>query len=185
MTLTEASERIGITRHTLSSLERGGQEPHYPTLHKIADGYGIAVEDLLEEGPVIAGELEDGPSLEQLHDEAGCETNWLIMPEEKWIAAWPLSLTPEEAMRIVRELDREFRRLEPLIAKQEQDLPVPRRMFNGRYGQAWRRFYSGLQAAHECGIVHNIIDRDETLNDLAEKLGEKPQESFKKLQLAS
>ena len=49
LTLTEASERIGITRHTLSSLERGGQEPHYPTLRKIADGYGVAVEDLLEE----------------------------------------------------------------------------------------------------------------------------------------
>jgi transcriptional regulator with XRE-family HTH domain len=54
LTLTEASERIGITRHTLSSLERGGQEPHYPTLHKIADGYGVAVEDLLEE-PAVAG----------------------------------------------------------------------------------------------------------------------------------
>ena len=49
LTLTEASERIGITRHTLSSLERGGQEPHYPTLRKIANGYGVAVEDLLEE----------------------------------------------------------------------------------------------------------------------------------------
>jgi len=187
LTLTEASERIGITRHTLSSLERGGQEPHYPTLHKIADGYGVPVEDLLEE-PVLAGELKDGPTLEELHDEAGCETDWLIMPEAEWIAAWPLNLTPEEAMRIVRELHREFSRLEPLIAKQEQNLPVPRRMFNGRYGQAWRRFFSGLQAAHECGIVHGYIERDETLNDLAEKLEEKPKkptESFKKLELAS
>jgi hypothetical protein len=61
------------------------------------------------------------------------------------------------------------------------------RVFNGRYGQAWRRFFSGLQAAHECGIVHGYIERDETLNDLAEKLEEnprKPTESFKKLELA-
>jgi transcriptional regulator with XRE-family HTH domain len=57
LTLTEASERIGITRHTLSSLERGGQEPHYPTLAKIAKGYGVPVEELLEE-PVAAGKAE-------------------------------------------------------------------------------------------------------------------------------
>ena len=57
LTLTEASERIGITRHTLSSLERGGQEPHYPTLAKIAKGYGVPVEGLLEE-PVLAGKAE-------------------------------------------------------------------------------------------------------------------------------
>src|SRR5215211_561534 len=84
LTLTEASERIGITRHTLSSLERGGQEPHYPTLHKIADGYGIAVEDLLEK-PVSAGELKDGPSsLKELHEEGELETDWLVKSEEEW-----------------------------------------------------------------------------------------------------
>jgi transcriptional regulator with XRE-family HTH domain len=175
MTLIEAAEQAGVGRDTLSDLERGRRHPVLPTLAKIAQGYGVPVEEL----------LEDGPSLEELHDEAGCETDWLIMPEEKWIAAWPLSLAPEKAMRIVRELDREFRRLEPLMAKQEQDLPVSRRMFNGRYGQAWRRFFSGLQAAHECGVVHGKIERDDTLNDLAERLGEKPTESFKKLQLAS
>jgi transcriptional regulator with XRE-family HTH domain len=177
--LIEAAEQAGVGRDTLSDLERGRRQPVMPTLAKIAQGYGVPVEELLA--------LEYGPSLEELHDEAGCETDWLIKPEAEWIAAWPSSLAPEEAMRIVRELHREFSRLEPLIAKQEQDLPVPRRMFNGRYGQAWRRFFSGLQAAHECGIVHGYIERDETLNDLAEKLEEnprKPTESFKKLELA-
>jgi transcriptional regulator with XRE-family HTH domain len=57
LTVTEASERIGINRHTLRSLELGGQEPHYPTLRKIADGYGVPVEELLEE-PVPAGKAE-------------------------------------------------------------------------------------------------------------------------------
>ena len=184
LTLREASSRTGVAKETISDIERGIRHPHDVTVAKLARAYDVPVEDLLEE-QVVAGKLEDGPSLEELHEEAGCETDWLIMPEEKWIAAWPLSLAPEEAMRIVRELHREFSRLEPLLAKQEQDLPVSRRMFNGRYGQAWQRFFSGLQAAHECGIVHGIIERDETLNDLAEKLGEKPTESFKKLQLAS
>jgi len=142
-------------------------------------------DDLLEEA-ALARVLEDGPSLEELHAEAGCQTGWLLMPEEKWIAAWPLSLThDEEAMRKVCELHRQFSRPEPLISNQEQDLPVARRMFNGRYGQAWRRFFSGLQAAHECSVVHGVIERDETLNDLAQKLGEKPTESFKKLELAA
>jgi hypothetical protein len=46
-------------------------------------------------------------------------------------------------------------------------------MFNGRYAQAWRRFFiSGLQEAYERGVVHGIIERDETINDLAEKLQE-------------
>ena len=57
LTLTEASERIGITRHTLSSLERGGQEPHYPTLAKIAKGYGVPVEELIQV-PALAGKAE-------------------------------------------------------------------------------------------------------------------------------
>ena len=178
LTLREASSRTGVAKETISDIERGIRHPHDVTVAKLARAYDVPVEDLLEE-QVVSGKLEE------LHEEAGCETDWLIMPEEKWIAAWPLSLAPEEAMRIVRELHREFSRLEPLLAKQEQDLPVSRRMFNGRYGQAWQRFFSGLQAAHECGIVHGIIERDETLNDLAEKLGEKPTESFKKLQLAS
>jgi transcriptional regulator with XRE-family HTH domain len=62
LTLTEASERIGITRHTLSSLERGGQEPHYPTLAKIAKVYGVPVEELLEEPvPLAEAPREAGP----------------------------------------------------------------------------------------------------------------------------
>jgi transcriptional regulator with XRE-family HTH domain len=190
LTLREAASRTGVAKETISDIERGLRHPHDVTLSKLARGYEVSVVDLLEEA-VRAGKLEDSRSLEELHDETGSETDWLIMPEEKWIAAWPPSLTPEEAMRIVRELDREFSRLEPLIAKQEQGLPVARRMFNGRYGQAWRRFFSGQQAAHECGVVHRIIERDETLKDLAERLEEKPTESFektesfKKYQLAS
>ena len=65
LTLTEASERIGITRHTLSSLERGGQEPHYPTLAKIAKGYGVPVEELLEEPVSLAEASQETGRLEE------------------------------------------------------------------------------------------------------------------------
>jgi transcriptional regulator with XRE-family HTH domain len=76
LTLTEASERIGITRHTLSSLERGGQEPHYPTLAKIAKGYGVPVEELLEE-PVP---LAEAPQVTGLA-EAEAEEEQHVIPQ--------------------------------------------------------------------------------------------------------
>jgi len=180
----ELAQRAGIAQNTLSQIELGKTTPSVPTLEKIARGLNLDLSELLLEEPVLAEKLEGGLSLGDLHNVAECQTNWLVVPEKTWIAAWHSSLTPEEAMRIVHELHREFSRLEPLMTKQEQDLPVSRRMFNGRYGQAWRRFFSGLEAAHEVGVVHGIIERDETLNNLAERLGEKPTESYKKLQLA-
>ena len=55
LSLTEAAERAGIQRQTLALLERGERHPHDPTLAKIAKGYGVPVEDLLDE-PVPLGE---------------------------------------------------------------------------------------------------------------------------------
>jgi transcriptional regulator with XRE-family HTH domain len=54
MTLVEAAEQAGVGRDTLSDLERGRRHPVMPTLAKIAQGYGVPVEDLLEE-PALAG----------------------------------------------------------------------------------------------------------------------------------
>lgn len=57
LSLTEAAERIGVTRDTLSEVERGKRHPYVPTLTKIAAGYEVPVEGLLEE-PVLAGKAE-------------------------------------------------------------------------------------------------------------------------------
>lgn len=57
LSLTEAAERIGVTRDTLSEIERGKRHPYVPTLTKIAAGYGVPVEGLLEE-PALAGKVE-------------------------------------------------------------------------------------------------------------------------------
>jgi transcriptional regulator with XRE-family HTH domain len=54
LSLMEAAERAGIQRQTLALLERGERHPHDPTLAKIAKGYGVPIEDLLEE-PALAG----------------------------------------------------------------------------------------------------------------------------------
>ena len=57
LSLSEAAERAGVTRDTLSELERGKRHAYTPTLTKIARGYGVPVEDLLEE-PVLTGKTE-------------------------------------------------------------------------------------------------------------------------------
>jgi transcriptional regulator with XRE-family HTH domain len=49
LTLIQAAERLGIGRDTLSDLERGNRHPVMPTLAKIAEGYDVPVEELLEE----------------------------------------------------------------------------------------------------------------------------------------
>jgi transcriptional regulator with XRE-family HTH domain len=57
LSLTEAASRAGVTRDTLSDLEHGKRQPYMPTLAKIAAGYGVPVEELLEE-PALAGKAE-------------------------------------------------------------------------------------------------------------------------------
>ncbi len=52
LTLVEAAKKTGVTRTTLSDLEHGHREPVAPTLMKIAEGYGVSVEELLEEPAV-------------------------------------------------------------------------------------------------------------------------------------
>ena len=48
LTLEEAARRTGVTRETLGLLERGKRHPHTPTLSKIASGYGVSLEALLD-----------------------------------------------------------------------------------------------------------------------------------------
>jgi transcriptional regulator with XRE-family HTH domain len=74
LSLRGAAAKIGVTKETLSDLERARRQPHPPTLAKIAEGYGVEISDLLgpmvEEEPVPLAEtppppgpasLEEGP----------------------------------------------------------------------------------------------------------------------------
>jgi transcriptional regulator with XRE-family HTH domain len=47
LNLREAAELTGITKETLSALERGQRFPHAHTLKRIADAYGLPVEHFL------------------------------------------------------------------------------------------------------------------------------------------
>jgi transcriptional regulator with XRE-family HTH domain len=161
LSLRQAAACAGVVKETISDIERGVTHPQDVTLAKLAKAYGVPVEDL----------LEDGPSLGQLHKEAKCETDWLIKPEEEWRASWPLSLTPREAMQIVREMAEEFAALKPLMAAQEVGLPIYKSAINGRYRQAWLRFFAGMREAKKRGVDNGLISEEETLNDLEEELG--------------
>ena len=73
LTLVEASKAIGIDRHTLRDLERGKRAAYFPTIEKIAKGYGVAVSTLVAESeedseaagvkqePVLSGKVEAPP----------------------------------------------------------------------------------------------------------------------------
>ena len=49
LTLREAEELTGVDKDTLSKIERGLRHPYDVTLSKLAKGYGVPVEELLEE----------------------------------------------------------------------------------------------------------------------------------------
>jgi transcriptional regulator with XRE-family HTH domain len=86
MTLIEAAEQTGVGRDTLSDLERGRRHPVLPTLAKIAQGYGVPVEDLLEE-PVAAGKTVAPPSSEQPPlNNFGEEQRPEVVPG--WVTVW-------------------------------------------------------------------------------------------------
>ncbi len=52
--MRQAAERTGVTKETLSDLERARRQPHPPTLQKIAAGYSVEIRDLL--GPMVEAE---------------------------------------------------------------------------------------------------------------------------------
>lgn len=59
LTLREAASRTGVAKETISDIERGLRHPHDPTLAKIAKGYGVPVQELLEQPELsLAGKAE-------------------------------------------------------------------------------------------------------------------------------
>jgi len=56
-TLREVSNRAGIRAASLSHIERGTQRPHVSTLAKLAHGYDLPLEELLE---LYRGEVDEG-----------------------------------------------------------------------------------------------------------------------------
>jgi transcriptional regulator with XRE-family HTH domain len=123
LTLIEAAEKIGIGRDTLSDLERGNRHPVMPTLAKIAQGYGVPVEDLLEE-PVLAGKADapreagrllDLPQVQDWLQEQ--EAKFVPMPREEFSDLVVEIQDLEDLEDLAKEIAEERRRVEEELSK--------------------------------------------------------------------
>jgi transcriptional regulator with XRE-family HTH domain len=63
LTLREAEQLTGVDKDTLSKIERGLRHPYDVTLSKLAKGYGVPVDELLEEPVPLAKASEAGPKV--------------------------------------------------------------------------------------------------------------------------
>ena len=70
MTLREAEQLTSVDKDTLSKIERGLRHPYDVTLSKLARGYGVPVEDLLEEPIHLAEASQETGRLEEERLEA-------------------------------------------------------------------------------------------------------------------
>jgi transcriptional regulator with XRE-family HTH domain len=70
LTLREAEQLTGVDKDTLSKIERGLRHPYDVTLSKLAKGYGVPVEELLEEPVPLAEDPSETGRLEEERLEA-------------------------------------------------------------------------------------------------------------------
>ena len=70
LTLREAEQLTSVDKDTLSKIERGLRHPYDVTLSKLARGYGVPVEDLLEEPIPLAEASQETGRLEEERLEA-------------------------------------------------------------------------------------------------------------------
>jgi transcriptional regulator with XRE-family HTH domain len=71
LTLREAEQLTGVDKDTLSKIERGLRHPYDVTLSKLAKGYGVPVEELLEEPVPLAEASETGQTEAEEGDTPG------------------------------------------------------------------------------------------------------------------
>jgi len=119
--LVEAAEKIGIGRDTLSELERGRRHPVMPTLSKIARGYGVQVEELLdleeEEVP------QEALSEESVH--RGKAEAWPAAPPSSEIVVWLAAPPPSSETGLLQgETYVESAVLEALFSYVEQRIKM-------------------------------------------------------------
>ena len=69
LTLREAASLTGVAKETISDIERGLRHPHDPTIAKIAKGYGVPVDELLEEPVPLVKAPETGQAEAEVEEE--------------------------------------------------------------------------------------------------------------------
>ena len=153
LTLQEASDEIGIDRHTLSSIERGTQRPHAPTLKKIAEGYGVAIERLLVQDDLVEEPVEapTSPKVEaptsstQAEDEERREE---LLGEERGVSEGQLLRNVVESARLAKDYARRWEE-ESRARITEGDFPWERSMEIQLTAIGLNSLYGEMQSAYE------------------------------------
>ena len=142
LTLREAASLTGVAKETISDIERGLRRPHDPTLAKIAKGYGVPIEELIEESPLLdraldaarrdeekqakavrrlfAGEgvLKATHVVDFEEDRFRAELRESGLPDELFEElVWPLVLALREAEQKAAQVEEKNARLEADLAK--------------------------------------------------------------------
>lgn len=183
---TELAFRSRLAPSVISQIENGKRNPSAGTLKKLAKALEVEVADLFSKAQAplpLEESVSPKRSLEELHAEAECITNWLVMPEAQWRTAWSPALLPLEAMSRVHEMAAEISALKPLMEEQERGLPWSQRMFSGHFKQTWVRYFDGLERAKACGVAAGLIGPEGTPKDLAEALELEPVKPLEELLL--
>jgi transcriptional regulator with XRE-family HTH domain len=129
LTLRQAAERTGVTKETLSELERALRDPHPPTLAKIAGGYGVEIPDLL--GPMEGADAASSATSQEPVplDEAPESGHAGVVPE--WLAEWGT-----QDLQFAREdLDKECAQWEQALETGDLDLAAIEKFFEA--GPSW------------------------------------------------
>jgi transcriptional regulator with XRE-family HTH domain len=167
LTLRQAAEQAGVRPGTLSELERGLHRPHDITLSRVAKGYGVPVEDLLEE-PVPFDEAPQEPGRavvgvgttpeeatenleQQLYSPAKIAQDWHRLAQR-----WEERL--EKGDVDARSLEDFIDTLEDVALSMQASVAAERKELRARYGE---------DVARNTAVLRPALDRLYTLVDEA------------------
>jgi transcriptional regulator with XRE-family HTH domain len=141
LTLRDAERLTGVDKDTLSKIERGRRDPQDITLAKIAKGYGVPVEELLEE-PVPLGEEALG---------------------ETGRAEWDAAVRRARRLRMRSRIDMENALASWQESKERGESPDARRDYLDEMGELLQRAYDAVMALWSALTTNrlDLVDLDE------------------------
>jgi transcriptional regulator with XRE-family HTH domain len=164
--IDRAAHEAGVTPETLSDAERGKRHPYLPTLRKLADAYGVDVEDLLRAEEREAAVAEKGKAPRGAgHSEASSAKQEPAAEERRYGPKEPLSpkmrrfhadLRRAQLERTSRYLDKLTEELRELAKEHHEP---------GEREQIFERFL------HETYFARGVADSLAELREEAQELG--------------
>lgn len=85
------AQKLGVTRQTVSSWEKNRSYPDIGSLIKLSDLYGLSLDELLNEDPVMRKHMEDSVGLTRRYWNLAFEMALLLLPIGSLAAHWGAS----------------------------------------------------------------------------------------------